>query len=144
MPTYEPEQGGAARASGSAANRATIPRPIRIEPAFADREFVRELFNRHAPYRALADLLTPAALWHAFATAGRPLDSDQRQALQDYDYVLFVDSRPITLANGTELKPVYPPLEISSARSLAERAPRLKSSAKGSTNIVRGRLVSCE
>ena len=56
MPTYEPERGGAARAS-AAANRATIPRPIRIEPAFADREFVRELFNRHAPYRALAAYL---------------------------------------------------------------------------------------
>src|SRR5580700_1345809 len=30
------------------------PKPIRIEPAFADREQVRAMFMRHAPYRALA------------------------------------------------------------------------------------------
>jgi hypothetical protein len=31
-----------------------IPKPIRIEPAFEDREKIRELFERHAPYRAIA------------------------------------------------------------------------------------------
>ena len=31
-----------------------IPTPVRIEPAFADREQIRALFERHAPYRALA------------------------------------------------------------------------------------------
>jgi hypothetical protein len=31
-----------------------IPKPIRIEPAFADREQIRAMFERYAPYRALA------------------------------------------------------------------------------------------
>jgi hypothetical protein len=30
------------------------PKPIRIEPAFEDREQIREMFERYAPYRALA------------------------------------------------------------------------------------------
>ena len=30
------------------------PKPIRIEPAFADREQVRAMFMRNSPYRALA------------------------------------------------------------------------------------------
>jgi hypothetical protein len=34
-----------------------IPKPIRIEPAFEDRQFVRALFDRHAPYRAVAAYL---------------------------------------------------------------------------------------
>ena len=33
---------------------AFIPKPIRLEPAFEDREQIRELFERHAPYRAIA------------------------------------------------------------------------------------------
>ena len=31
-----------------------IPEPIRIEPAFDDREQIRTMFERYAPYRALA------------------------------------------------------------------------------------------
>ena len=31
-----------------------IPKPIRIEPAFEDRDRIRAMFERHAPYRALA------------------------------------------------------------------------------------------
>ena len=31
-----------------------IPKAIRIEPAFDDREQIRSMFERHAPYRALA------------------------------------------------------------------------------------------
>ena len=31
-----------------------IAKPIRIEPAFEDREQIRAMFERHAPYRALA------------------------------------------------------------------------------------------
>ena len=31
-----------------------IPKAIRIEPAFEDREQIRSMFERHAPYRALA------------------------------------------------------------------------------------------
>jgi hypothetical protein len=34
-----------------------IAKPIRIEPAFDNREFVRALFDRHAPYRAVAAYL---------------------------------------------------------------------------------------
>jgi hypothetical protein len=34
-----------------------IAKPIRIEPAFEDRGFVRALFDRHAPYRAVAAYL---------------------------------------------------------------------------------------
>jgi hypothetical protein len=34
-----------------------IAKPIRIEQAFDDREFVRALFDRHAPYRAVAAYL---------------------------------------------------------------------------------------
>jgi len=30
------------------------PKPIRIEPAFEDREQIRAMFERYAPYRALA------------------------------------------------------------------------------------------
>jgi len=30
------------------------PKPTRIEPAFEDREQIREMFERYAPYRALA------------------------------------------------------------------------------------------
>jgi hypothetical protein len=32
----------------------SIPKPVRIEPAFDDREQIRAMFERHAPYRALA------------------------------------------------------------------------------------------
>ena len=31
-----------------------IPKPIRIEPAFDDPEQIRAMFERYAPYRALA------------------------------------------------------------------------------------------
>ena len=31
-----------------------IPKAIRIEPAFEDRELIRSMFARHAPYRAIA------------------------------------------------------------------------------------------
>jgi hypothetical protein len=44
-----------------------IPRPVRIEPAFADREQIRAMFERYAPYRAIA----------AYAPGG--LDDDTRE-----------------------------------------------------------------
>ncbi len=31
-----------------------VPKPIRVEPAFADREQIRAMFDRYSPYRALA------------------------------------------------------------------------------------------
>jgi hypothetical protein len=63
-----------ARASADAkrAEARPIARPIRIEPAFDDRKFVRTLFDRYAPYRAVAAYL-PAG---ADDTAGpRPADA---------------------------------------------------------------------
>jgi hypothetical protein len=49
-----------------------IAKPIRVEPAFDDRTFVRALFDRYAPYRAAAAYL-PAG---ADDTAGsRPADA---------------------------------------------------------------------
>ena len=49
-----------------------MAKPIRIEPAFDDRRFVRALFDRHAPYGAVAAYL-PAG---ADDTAGpRPADA---------------------------------------------------------------------
>jgi hypothetical protein len=44
-----------------------IPRPVRIEPAFADREQIRAMFKRYAPYRAIA----------AYSPGG--LDDDTRE-----------------------------------------------------------------
>ena len=38
----------------STANRPALAKPIRIKPALEDREYVRSLFDRHAPYRAVA------------------------------------------------------------------------------------------
>jgi hypothetical protein len=53
-PAPEVDQGAAGEARLEAR---PIARPIRIEPAFDDREFVRALFDRHAPYRAVAAYL---------------------------------------------------------------------------------------
>jgi hypothetical protein len=39
-----------------------VHRPIRIEPAFEDREMVREMFARHAPYGALAAYIPDEAV----------------------------------------------------------------------------------
>jgi hypothetical protein len=39
-----------------------IQKPIRIEPAFDDRDVVRTMFARHAPYRAVAAYIPDAAV----------------------------------------------------------------------------------
>ena len=39
-----------------------ISRPMRIEPAFDDRALIRTLFERHAPYRAIAAYAPDAAV----------------------------------------------------------------------------------
>ena len=63
---------GRASADATRANARPIAKPIRIEPAFDDRRFVRALFDRYAPYRAVAAYL-PAG---ADDTAGpRPADA---------------------------------------------------------------------
>jgi hypothetical protein len=38
-----------------------IHKPLRIEPAFEDREAIRAMFRRHAPYRAIAASIPDAA-----------------------------------------------------------------------------------
>ena len=63
---------GRASAEATRAKARPIAKPIRIEPAFDDRKFVRALFDRYAPYRAVAAYL-PAG---ADDTAGpRPADA---------------------------------------------------------------------
>jgi hypothetical protein len=63
---------GRASADATRAKARSIAKPIRIEPAFCDRRFVRALFDRYAPYRAAAAYL-PAG---ADDTAGpRPADA---------------------------------------------------------------------
>lgn len=50
--------------SATAASGVGVPavaKPIRIEPAFDNPKFVRALFDRHAPYRALAPYLPDGA-----------------------------------------------------------------------------------
>ncbi|HLW69426.1 MAG TPA: hypothetical protein VKS22_02270 [Candidatus Binataceae bacterium] len=58
----------------------TISKIIRIEPAFDDPEFVREMFERNAPYRTMAGYLPIKAQdsflpWFRgnWATNGEPL-----------------------------------------------------------------------
>jgi len=50
----------------------SIAKPIRIEPAFDDRNFVRALFDRYAPYRAVAAYLPAGA---DEAAGPRPADA---------------------------------------------------------------------
>ena len=51
----------------------TYIRPIRIEPAFDDREQVRTMFERHAPYRALA-AYAPEGIKETHEGAARRVD----------------------------------------------------------------------
>ena len=39
-----------------------VPKPIRIEPAFEDRQEIRAMFARHAPYRAIAAYIPDAVV----------------------------------------------------------------------------------
>jgi hypothetical protein len=55
MQPYSPElQVYPQAAHATRAEVCPLPKPIRIERPFEDREFVRALFDRHAPYRAAA------------------------------------------------------------------------------------------
>jgi hypothetical protein len=54
-------EGGQASADATRAEARPIAKPIRIEPAFDDRIFVRALFDRYAPYRAAAAYLPAGA-----------------------------------------------------------------------------------
>jgi len=60
MPAHSPAPDlqakcGTAATAGRQAQR--VAKPIRVEGAFADPEFIRALFDRHAPYRAVAAYL---------------------------------------------------------------------------------------
>jgi hypothetical protein len=57
-------------------------------------------------WRAVADALSPQAVWDAFL-AHRPLADAQRAALQKFDYVVFLDRKPFDMAAGDGLTPVY-------------------------------------
>jgi len=47
-----------------------IAKPIRIEPAFDNREQVRAMFERHAPYPALATYLPEDSWFPSAASSG--------------------------------------------------------------------------
>ena len=49
------------------------PKPIRIEPAFEDGEEIRAMFERHAPYRALA-VYAPVGIKETHEGAARPVE----------------------------------------------------------------------
>jgi hypothetical protein len=57
-------------------------------------------------YRELADLLPPARLWQAFVGQA-PLSSAQQKALERYDFVVFTDVKPFTLAHADRLEPAF-------------------------------------
>jgi hypothetical protein len=50
-----------------------IPKPIRIEPAFDDREQIRAMFERYAPYRALASYAPEGIKDETHEEAKRPV-----------------------------------------------------------------------
>ena len=50
-----------------------IPKPIRIEPAFDDREQIRSMFERNAPYRALAAYAPEGVKDETREEAGKPV-----------------------------------------------------------------------
>ena len=50
-----------------------IPKPVRIEPAFADREKIRAMFERYAPYRALAAYAPEGVEDQTLGEAKRPV-----------------------------------------------------------------------
>src|SRR5579863_5731952 len=52
---------GRASVDATRAKARSIAKPIRIEPAFCDRRFVRAMFDRYAPYRAVAGYLPAGA-----------------------------------------------------------------------------------
>ena len=59
------------------------------------------------PYDALAEQFPPERLWSAFASRTAPLDKGGWVAFERYDYVVFLDRRPFTLATTDGLRPVF-------------------------------------
>lgn len=57
-------------------------------------------------WRALADTLSPGAVWAAFVEH-RPLDDAQRRALDRFDFVVLLDRKPFAVADATGLAPLF-------------------------------------
>lgn len=89
----------------------TIDKLIRIEPAFDDPEFVRELFERNAPYRTMAGYLPiksleeGSLLWFRgnWAANGEPLVAGAEKILHNQQ---FIDAAR-TFFGGASVRPTF-------------------------------------
>ena len=85
----------------------SIPKPIRIEPAFDDPQQVRALFERHAPYRTNAYYLPvkPGLPWFRsnWAEGGKPLVDGAETILRNQR---FIDAAH-TLFGTAPVRPSY-------------------------------------
>jgi hypothetical protein len=61
--------------------------------------------RRH--YAALASQLPPGRLWAALAERTAPLDSAERAALDEYDFVIFLGQRPFDMQPSNELSLIF-------------------------------------
>ena len=59
----------------------TFIKPIRIEPAFDDHEQIRAMFERHAPYRALA-AYAPEGIQETHPGTARRVESPPERTLR--------------------------------------------------------------
>jgi hypothetical protein len=88
----------------------TIPKTIRIEPAFDDPEFVREMFERNAPYRTMAGYLPIKAQdsflpWFRgnWAANGEPLVAGAEKILHNRR---FIDAAHMFFG-GSTVRPTF-------------------------------------
>jgi hypothetical protein len=58
-------------------------------------------------YAALARRLPPGRLWAALVDRTAPLDSAERAALAEYDFVIFEGRRPFAVHPPNELTPLF-------------------------------------
>jgi hypothetical protein len=87
-----------------------IAKLIRIEPAFDDPEFVREMFERHAPYRTMAGYLPTAERdanlpWFRgnWAANGEPLVAGAEKILRNQR---FIDAARVFFG-GAAVRPTF-------------------------------------
>jgi hypothetical protein len=87
-----------------------IAKLIRIEPAFDDPEFVRSMFERHAPYRTMAGYLPTAGRdaslpWFRgnWATNGEPLVAGAEKILRNQR---FIDAARVFFG-GSAVRPTF-------------------------------------
>ena len=59
------------------------------------------------PYKDLAARSRPERLWNALVGRGAALDPTQREAFEQYDFVVLIDAKPSTLAAIDGLEPIY-------------------------------------